>query len=409
MTQIVMSFVAKIDPRRLTELRRLLSGLAADPGRNRFVPFGQNPNLHFSSMVIFDRPGIDPTLVWENNFDGDLESYVTDQLRIATDGLNLIFQCCLGYGGPVRLREFLIKCAVPAGLYHIGSVGRAVGRIQGEACLRTALQSRLTMAREATAVDCAAALREHVRADPKLAWALNAEPAQPADDQIKAWTRLILLATGTLLLSPILLPVALVILLIIRAKEKTDFEDHAPIPPAHLAALLAEEDLTANNHMASITRVKPGAVRLLVLRVILWAGNILVRVENKGTLGGIPGIHYAHWSLIDNGKWLLFLTNYTGSWTGYLDDFIERASRGLTAIWSNTGGFPRSRWLVGGGAKDGPLFKTYARNNQSETLVWYCAYPSVTLENVNENTAIRNGISADPDSEEAQRTWLRRI
>ena len=75
--------------------------------------------------------------------------------------------------------------------------------------------------------------------------------------------------------------------------------------------------------------------------------------------------------VIDGGKNLLFLSNYDGSWENYLDDFIDLASPGLTAIWSNTVGFPRSYFLVGGGSRDENLFKTMTRQSQVPSLVWY--------------------------------------
>ena len=49
---------------------------------------------------------------------------------------------------------------------------------------------------------------------------------------------------------------------------------------------------------------------------------------------------------------------------------IERA-QGLTAVWSNTVGFPRTRFLVQGGATDELLFKTLTRQSQVPSLAWY--------------------------------------
>jgi hypothetical protein len=409
MMQTAMSFIAKIDTAKMTQLRRLLSILAADPAGNNLVPFGQCPTLHFSSLVIFDRPGLKPTLVWENNFDGDLDSYLALQMGIAPEGLNMIFECCQDYEEPNRLAEFFRGCAVRAGLYHIGAVGRTVQRIKDEAYLRMALQEQLSRIHETSSLSFAQTLRQHIQSDPKLDWALKAEPRQPTLDQILAWVGVVLLILAAVIFLPLVLPIGLVTLFIIRSKETTDFEDHAPVPHDHLTRLLSTEDLNANNHMASVTRVKPGAVRKGVLRLVLAIGNILVRTSNRGKLGGISGIHYAHWSLIDGGQWLMFLTNYTGGWAAYLEDFIESASLSLSALWSNTGGFPKTRWLVFGGAKNGILFKTYARNNQSETLVWYCAYPALTLENINENTLLRNEFAASQQSERTPALWLRLI
>jgi hypothetical protein len=114
----------------------------------------------------------------------------------------------------------------------------------------------------------------------------------------------------------------------------------------HLDQLLAQEDQpgVVQNHMARLAQVKPGRFRRRLLALVLWSANRVARVSTQGSLAGIPTIHFAHWSLIDGGQRLLFLSNYDGSWGSYLDDFIDRASDGLTLIWSNTVGFPRTHY-----------------------------------------------------------------
>ncbi len=102
-----------------------------------------------------------------------------------------------------------------------------------------------------------------------------------------------------------------------------------PIPQT-LRQLLENENQTkiVQNHMASITIVKPGWLRRTALWSVLWAVNLLARARaTHGELSGIPSIHFAHWSMIDNGRRLLFLSNFDGSWENYLDDFIDKAAR----------------------------------------------------------------------------------
>jgi hypothetical protein len=103
---------------------------------------------------------------------------------------------------------------------------------------------------------------------------------------------------------------------------------------------------------------------------------------------------------------MLFVTNYSGGWDSYLDDFIDLASWGLTPIWSNTKCFPRTRLLFAGGSRDRAAFKSFVRNSQLETLVWYRAYPQLTLLNVNRNSAIRDGLFRQMSPGDQWR-WLR--
>ena len=76
---------------------------------------------------------------------------------------------------------------------------------------------------------------------------------------------------------------------------------------------------------------------------------------NQGKLGGIPSIHFARWVLLPN-RGVLFFSNFDSSWPSYLGDFIDQASSGLTAVWSNTVDYPRSTWLVSAGSRDAARF-----------------------------------------------------
>ena len=145
------------------------------------------------------------------------------------------------------------------------------------------------------------------------------------------------------------------------------------------------------------------------LRFVLAAINFVARFwANNGNLGGIPSIHFARWAVLDKGRRLLFLSNFDGSWENYLGDFIDKAAGGLTAIWSNTLGFPRTWLLVLAGARDEQRFKDFARKGQLGTEVWYTAYKELSVQNVNNNSRIRAGLYGSMSEPEALE-WLRRF
>ena len=164
------------------------------------------------------------------------------------------------------------------------------------------------------------------------------------------------------------------------------------------------------NHLASITRVKPGAARRWLLRGTLFVINLLSRFWfNRGELGGIPTILSARWVLIDQGRRLLFLDNYGGAWESYLNEFIDMmAVKGLNAIWSNTFvkvegqcyGFPETRFFFWKGAQAEQPFKAYVRESQVETIAWYGAYPTLSVVNINNNTKLRQSLCKTPVSSE---------
>lgn len=103
-----------------------------------------------------------------------------------------------------------------------------------------------------------------------------------------------------------------------------------------------------------------------------------------------------------------FFSNFDGSWESYLGDFVDKAATGLTAVWSNTKDFPRSRNLVQKGARDEQRFKEWARELQIPTQVWYSAYKSLSVQNINNNALIYAGLHKKMTEEEAQ-IWLDRI
>ncbi|UTD25978.1 hypothetical protein [Bradyrhizobium sp. WD16] len=160
---------------------------------------------------------------------------------------------------------------------------------------------------------------------------------------------------------------------------------------------------TYQNHFASLTYVKGGVARRVLLRVALFAVNLLARCWfNRGELGGIPTILSARWVMMDGGRRLLFLDNYSGACDSYLNEFIDLPGfKGLNAIWTNTfvhadgrrTSFPATQFLLWGGAQSEQPFKAYVRQSQIETLVWYSAYPTLATVNVNANTDLRQALS----------------
>jgi hypothetical protein len=189
----------------------------------------------------------------------------------------------------------------------------------------------------------------------------------------------------------------------LRYRESHDQQDDTLPLPEFVAGLQIREDLEPQNHLVSVTEVKRGLLRLLTLRLVLFGINLLARfIATKGDLGGIVTIHFARWVILNppgaSRPRLLFLSNYDGSWENYLGEFIDRASAGLTAVWSNTQltaghGFPNTQWLaLRGGSRDEQRFKNYARQSQQTGGIWYSAYTSLSMKHITNNREIRVGL-----------------
>jgi hypothetical protein len=398
MSQTILTFITKIDPGKRADLEKILTDIQANLDTNAYVPFASISLVHFSSFVILDDDAYGPYLVYENNFDGELDPYLDELMQVAGNGLHQIYSCCLNYGGgafePGRLHAYLRAHTQRPNAFHIGNPGRPAKRINQEKLLREQIQGRLdTVAGGSTAAVCRDSIQQFVKDDASLGWA-TAEPGprQTSWERTKPWINIGLVVVLAILFLPVLIPVAIIWLIILRYHE---MRDRGADPPnvAHIRELTGREDQIVQNQLASLTIVRPGAFRRLTLWVVLFAVNLLARaIANKGELSGIPSIHFAHWSMIDNGRRLLFLSNFDGSWMGYLDDFIDKAATGLTGVWTNTLGFPKTKFLVFEGAKNEADFKAFARNTQVPTLVWYSAYPELTVQSVDHDSLIREDL-----------------
>jgi len=250
-----------------------------------------------------------------------------------------------------------------------------------------------------------------VSADPQWSWVAAVGPRQSFAERFVPYAKLILVVVLAIVLLPIWFFPMLIAIVVLRYKESTDAIQADAADTQNVHDLVDKEDRThsVQNHMASITIVKPGWLRRLSLWSVLAAVNLIARATaTHGELSGIPSIHFAHWSMIDGGRRLLFLSNFDGSWENYLDDFIDKASNGLTGVWSNTLNFPRTYFLLGGGARDGSRFKAVARDSQTVTNAWYSAYRDLTVQGIDNNSSLREEVLQPYDSTLA-RTWLRRL
>src|SRR4051794_797644 len=145
----ILTFIASIVPARLAELEALLADIQPDPVANPVVPFGLLDRLHFASLVILpadEQHGYGPSLVFENNFDGPLASYVDELLLKVGPGLHRIYSHCVGYPiaetwDPAALRQYLMDHIVWPHAAYVGTPGRSLARIRRESDLYQQLEA----------------------------------------------------------------------------------------------------------------------------------------------------------------------------------------------------------------------------------------------------------------------------
>jgi hypothetical protein len=399
-------------------LRRLLDH-HGDMMQNHDAPiaFRNSQTIHFARWLIVEPPrgreaDVPTRLVFSCNHDGVPEdAQLREVIALAGGVLDDIYAHCEGYPEARSLTDqarlqYLQKHSIKVNGIYIGALDRTLRQIRDEDELRTQIQ-RFLGTRDFAGMDRAnvmEAVRQHVFNEPSLSWA-----RQPAPPREKTLLRMILLA---LVLLP-LLPLLVVWLLILRLRYERVEQPLNLMPsgldPRLTKALEQREDIYVQNQFSQLMEIKAGRFRLLTLRGVLWLSNFLARNFYKfknGEINGIPSIHFYSWIVIDEGKRLLFLSNFDGTWMSYLGDFIDKAAFGLNGVLSNCAGFPRTSFLFFKGVTDVERYKAWARNANIETQCWYTAYPTLNVKNVNTNSRIRRGLLENMD-ETATAEWLR--
>jgi hypothetical protein len=168
--------------------------------------------------------------------------------------------------------------------------------------------------------------------------------------------------------------------------------DEVPSGPDRQIPPTFREDVIAQNQLTLVTVVMPGQVDR-VRAVMAAIDSYSKRLSPPGSLVGISTIHFVKWLVIDNGRRLMMVSDYDGSWESYIDEFAEMILSGLDAIWETSYGYPPD------GARDLPAFKRFLRSHQVPAEIFFSAYPEETVLNVVNDRAFadaRAGAGGEP-------------
>jgi hypothetical protein len=178
-----------------------------------------------------------------------------------------------------------------------------------------------------------------------------------------------------------------------RSSERRSPGVRAPEAPASAAQSSGPEDLppsyredaVAQNQLTLLTGVEPGQLRRLGA-VLAAVDTLAKRLSPPGSLTGITTIHFVRWVILDEGRRLLMVSDYDGTWENYIDEFAEMILSGLDAIWGGATGAPPD------GARDLPAFKDFLRTHQVPARVFYSAYPGTTTLNILSNRELAGAL-----------------
>jgi hypothetical protein len=146
-----------------------------------------------------------------------------------------------------------------------------------------------------------------------------------------------------------------------------------------------------------------------------WVNVLIFRVARAlpATLSGLLGlslIHFARWVIIKRDQWpvmgqpqqalkndyMLFCSNFNGTWDQYIDAFADGIPGGLDLFWYSATKYPHSVPIT--------PFKDYIRANQVDTNYYYNATPGSGQRDIKQAlklaAAIR-ALAASPPADDA--------
>jgi hypothetical protein len=418
--QAAVTVRATVPDEHVPAVRKLLSELRECGPTDDRMPFAALPDVHFGRLFLLEQiedlagAVIPASLVYMADVDGSVEHHLRGLVSRAGAGLDDVFGLCAGW--PARpadrdrvawLRE---HCLRPAA-YYVHRVGRTVTQVRDEARLRTeveALLDRPDVAGEASPSVLRGRVRRAVLARPELARILRRPAGPGVVSRLRDAAHLVVGPAAVVLALPVLLPLAVAGLVAIRLQERSDRPDTGAPDREHVDEVERYEDFAAQNPFTAVGLLKPGPLRLATMRVALagldWACRHLFARDN---LAGVRTIHFARWLPLDDGRRVVFASSYDGSQESYMDDFIDRLHWGVNLVFSNGLGYPRTRWLVQGGARDETSYKHFLRRHQVPTVVFYSAYDTLSARNVDDNSLIRAGLRPGDGIDAAD--WLERL
>lgn len=416
-----LTVLAALRPGEDEPLREVLLAIGDDIRGNRLpspaarphIHFPLSLQIHFARFAILDDPDRGPgrkRLLFSSNYDGDLDGHLAELIRITPD-MDAIWGSCEDYHGVQGFGAFIRAHMLEPEAFYIAFREETVERLHRNSAIRQQLATSLDSAPAASLATLLGASssesfwmhavsrfveateRHIVAAGRRLARALPI-----VGDLLSVIARLgfknVLAGTQRVTASLGRYPVFRFFNTITNNRLPPPKSDYTSVGLDNCAALGPlgpgdevpsnsirrtppgfREDVVTQNQLTVITVVDPA--QLHRVKVVLAAINAYAkRLAPPGSLIGISTIHFVRWVLIDEGRRLMLLSDYDGSWENYIDEFAEMILSGLDAIWESSFGYPAD------GARDLPAFKRFLRAHQAPSEVFFSAYPNETVLNI---------------------------
>lgn len=136
-----------------------------------------------------------------------------------------------------------------------------------------------------------------------------------------------------------------------------------------------------------------------------WINRTIFMVARAlpGVLSGLLGlslIHFARWVIIRRDQWpdlgqgkerlandyMLFCSNFNGTWDQYIDAFSDGIPNGLNLFWYSATKYPQSIPVT--------TFKNYITYNQVDTQYYYNATPGAAQRDIKSAMRVNAAVQA---------------
>ncbi|HEY0066213.1 MAG TPA: hypothetical protein VGB46_02585 [Flavisolibacter sp.] len=413
----------------------IIKGMLKSADKDAKLPFGQSPSTLFVSIVVvpsqrYQKEELPETLLLLTSYSGPLKTHLDELVAYCGKGLDELFQNCKGYPGTGNapdevLKNYLLKHRLPDTFYS-GMHGITSTDVEREEKLRKEIKRYIDGEQEKGTFKGLEAgairglIQQHIRSKGnEYAWA-HTPCKRTFHDFWKLYLNaiLFLLVLGFFVSSAILYllfpnpffgtaAIMFITFLVLAAIGIWYIESGKDIvakrvPDEKMRIIAATQTNPVVNEMTAAGPLKNGWVRrmifITVLRVVSWARGLI----------NIPTICTARWIAADNGKRLVFISNFTNKSDSYVRDFIDSKSsaRGINIMFGHGIGYPKTRMLAWGGNIDDPDgFMNVLHTNQYATEFWYAPHKNLTVDILRNNRKIRNGLFGDMPPRESQE-WL---
>jgi len=413
-TQNTCTIITRIKPENLDPLEALLASIGSDPGAEQYLRLRDIASLHMAGIAVAARDSrFPPILIFESNFDGPADDYFRELVAHARAGLDAIYSKCEGYpSGASRTDAAIIAYLkahnAPAAAVFVGLPGQTVGSVKNAIAVRKEINRFLDaeLAAGATRKMSARQIRDRIMQHLQGASPISPE-IPPVTFSAFRWVALrntIVIALIGIVLLPVLLPMVLIWLLMVRYREIREENASAKPDPPTDERTYAVEDRSVQFHLATIGVIKENPVRRYTIRAVLALVGVMWRhILVRGGFGGIYTLHFAHAVIIDEGRRILLLTCYDGSALEYLGNFTDIAGAYINAAYGSVEHYPACKWLLAGGASGLQGFMGWSRQHLQYTPVFYSAYPGETMLNLMKDLELRDHLYSARSESEAER------